>query len=70
MADHSTRIAEIQEILRAGAKSVSVDGTSVTYDFGQLRNELRQLMSEDDVHRGRRPIAARLDLSRAFGPSS
>lgn len=67
MADHTTRIAEIQDILRTGARSVNVDGVSITYDFVQLRNELRQLMSEDDTHKGRRPIASRLDLSRAFG---
>lgn len=67
MADHTTRITAIQTILRTGARSVSVDGVNVTYDFEELRNELRQLMSEDDTHKGRRPVAARLDLSRAFG---
>ncbi len=63
MADHSTRIAEIQSILRAGARQVVVDGQSVTYDFPSLRKELRQLMAEDDTHRGRRPAAASINLS-------
>lgn len=66
MADHSERIAQIQQILRAGATSVSVDGVTVTYDFESLRRELRQLMQEDDVHKGRRPVISHLDLSRAF----
>lgn len=62
MTDHSERIAEIQEILRTGASSVSTDGTSVHYDFDQLRQELRELMAEDLVHKGRRPAAASIYL--------
>ena len=55
-ADHSTRIAEIQEILRAGARTVSIDGTTVTYDFDALRRELRLLMADDTNQQGRRPV--------------
>lgn len=62
MADHSERIAEIQEILRAGASSVTTDGTTVSYDFDELRRELRQLMAEDDAHKKRRPVAASIYL--------
>lgn len=67
MADHSTRIAEIQNILRAGASSITTDGVSVSYDFDSLRRELRQLMAEDDTHAGRRPTIATVDLRNAFG---
>jgi hypothetical protein len=63
MADHSTRIAEIQDVLRTGAKEVVKDGVKVVYDFGQLRRELRQLMSEDPAHNTRRPVCAKINLS-------
>lgn len=66
MADNTTKIAEIKAILQTGARSVTVDGVSTTYDFDSLRKELRQLMAEDDTHKGRRPVVSRLDLSRAF----
>ena len=62
MADHTKRIAEIREILRAGATTVSTDGTSVTFDFNQLRKELRELMATDDLQKGRRPVAASIHL--------
>lgn len=55
MADHSARIAEIQTILRAGARNIVNDGTTVGYDFEALRRELRELMADDDTHAGRRP---------------
>lgn len=64
--DHSERIAEIQELLRAGVTSVSVDGTTVHYDLEALRRELRSLMAEDDLHRHRRPRIGRLNLSSAW----
>jgi hypothetical protein len=62
MADHSKRIAEIQEVLRNGAKTVSTDGTTVTYDFDSLRKELRQLQATDDNQRGRRPVVSTIRL--------
>jgi hypothetical protein len=61
-ADHSARIAEIQEILRAGASSVTTDGTTVTFDLASLRTELRQLMAEDANQRGRRPVVSSIYL--------
>lgn len=66
MADNSQRIAEIQEILRTGARQITNDGQTITFDFNALRKELRQLMSQDDVNRGRRPSVVSIDLSRAF----
>lgn len=62
MANHRERIAEIREILRTGASSVSSDGTSVSYDFESLRKELRDLMAEDDTQRGKRPVASSIYL--------
>lgn len=62
MADHSARIAEIREILRAGVTQVTTDGTTITYDFAALRKELRELMAEDDTQQGRRPVLGQIYL--------
>lgn len=62
MADHSARIAEIQELLRTGVKSSTTDGQTVTFDKDQLNKELRELMAGDDTHKGRRPRAAAINL--------
>jgi hypothetical protein len=61
--DNTTRIAEIREILRSGAKRVTVDGTTVDYDFGALRQELRELLAEDDTARHRKPRVSSINLS-------
>jgi len=66
MADHSQRIAEIQAILRAGAKTVTVDGVTVAYDFASLRKELRQLMAEDPAYAHLRPRLSSMNIERAF----
>lgn len=62
MPDNSERIAEIQEILRSGATSVTNDGHSVTRDLEFLRTELRQLQLEDDTQRRRRPVMLRAKI--------
>ena len=62
MADNTTRIAEIQELLRTGASRVMKDGVSVDYDLGALRNELRKLQATDDTQAGRRPVCSRINL--------
>lgn len=62
MADNSTRIAEIQDVLRTGAKEVLKDGVKVVYDFGALRSELRKLQATDDTQKGRRPVVSRINL--------
>lgn len=62
MPNHSTEIARIRAILREGASTVTTDGTTVTYDLAALRRELRQLEAEDDTTRGRRPVAASINL--------
>ncbi len=66
MPDHSERIEAIQSILRAGAKSVTVDGVTVQYDFASLRKELRDLMADDPAYVGRRPRLSSINISRAF----
>ena len=62
MADNTKRIAEIKEILQAGASQVATDGTTVTFDFPQLRKELRLLEAEDRLLKGRRPVATSIQL--------
>lgn len=66
MPDHSARIAQIEQILRSGVTSSSVDGTQITIDHESLRKELRKLRAEDDVQRLRRPRISSVDLSRLF----
>ena len=63
MADNSTSIAEIRAILRQGARTVTIDGQTVVYDFDELRRELRELMADDDSDKGRRPVATRITLA-------
>ena len=60
--DHSTRIAEIESILRTGARRVIVDGVTVEHDLSALRRELRKLQLSDDAERSKRPIASRINL--------
>lgn len=55
MADNSAAIAKIQAILRAGARQVTIDGTTVTYDFDELRRQLHHLQATDDTEAGKRP---------------
>jgi hypothetical protein len=62
MATVAERIAEIQAILEAGVSQVSYGGTTTTYDFAQLRAELRRLQSADDDEPNRRPAAASVFL--------
>lgn len=60
--DNSAQIAKLQAILRAGAESVTVDGTTVRYDLAEVRRQLRELMASDNTQQGRRPVAASINL--------
>lgn len=62
MADNTTRIGEINAILRSGVKSFKNDGTTVVHDFDALRAERRRLIESDDTLRGSRPPAFQADL--------
>ncbi len=61
--DHSTRIGEIETILRNGARSITKDGVKVEYDFAALRSELRKLRLNDTTDRGRRPVVAKVRVA-------
>lgn len=49
MADNSTKITELTEIVESGAKSVNVDGLSVQVDSGQAKKALRDARLTDDA---------------------
>lgn len=66
MADHSAEIARIESILRRGVTTVTVDGTTMTYDFAELRRQLDRLRQLDDATRGKRPFAATIRLDGAM----
>jgi len=63
MANNTAEIERIEELLRSGVKSVTVDGVTTTIDRVALEKQLRRLRAEDDTQRGRRPVAASVDLS-------
>jgi len=67
MADNSSEIAEIETILRTGARTVAKDGVSVTYDFNVLRERLAILRREDDAKKTRRPVVSQIDLESGWG---
>lgn len=58
----SERIAEIDAILRTGARSVTLDGVTISYDFDQLREERRTLEAKQPDARKRRRFAFRNNL--------
>ncbi len=62
MPDNSAEIAKLQAILNEGARSVSIDGQSVTYDFAAIRKRIRTLMLADPNYRGKRPRLSRINL--------
>jgi hypothetical protein len=48
------RIAEIDSILSSGASSSTIDGTTINFDFAQLRterDELRRKLPNDTTRR-------------------
>jgi len=68
MADHSTEITALESILNSGARSVTIDGVTTTFENAdQIRRRLRELRATDDTNKGRRPPLARINLSRTFG---
>lgn len=64
MADNSTVIAELDEVIRAGASFVGVDGQQIRTELDVLQKERRDLMAGDQIRRGDRPRVCRIDLSQ------
>jgi hypothetical protein len=65
MADHAAEIASIETLLNSGATSVTTDGHTTTIDPDSLRQRLKELRSEDDTARARRPLFSQFPLNRA-----
>lgn len=63
MPDNSAAIAKIEAILNVGATSVTTDGTTVNYDFEELRRRLKELRNTDPNFR--RSRIGQIDLSNS-----
>jgi hypothetical protein len=63
MPDNSVAIAQIENILNIGATSVTVDGTTVNYNFEELRRRLKELRNTDPAYR--RSRIGQIDLSNS-----
>lgn len=62
MPDNTARIAELDEILESGARSVSVDGVSTALDLEMIRRERDRLIAADDTRRSDRPTVCGVNL--------
>ena len=58
-----TRIDEIDAILQSGAKSVTVDGTTTTWDHDSLRSERAELERRLSPTTRRRPFILKPNIS-------
>jgi hypothetical protein len=63
MPDNSAAIAQIEAILNNGATSVTTDGTTINYDFAELRRRLKELRNTDPAYR--RSRIGQIDLSNS-----
>ena len=61
-ADNSAEIAQLEAILNAGARTVTIDGQTVTYDFDAIRKRLAELRASDYRNIPRRPRASSIRL--------
>lgn len=69
MADNSTKITELTEIVESGAQGVNVDGLNVSVDSGQAKKALREarLTDNDTLESGLvRPVVFRTNLRGAW----
>lgn len=64
MADNTEAIAELDEVIRAGASFVGVDGQQIRTELDVLQRERRDLLAGDTARRGDRPRVMRIDLSQ------
>ena len=65
MASDSTiqaRIDAIDAALSSGAKTVTLDGVTVTFDAAQMENERRRLERQLPETRFKRPLAYKVKL--------
>lgn len=67
MADKSAEIAKLEKLLDSGAKSVNVDGIQTTFASAtQIRRRIRELQSETDGSKRRKPPVSTINIGAAF----
>jgi len=66
MADHSETISEIEQLQNEGAQTVSVDGVTVSRNFGELRKRRRELEQLDNSKAARRPRISKVNLGATW----
>lgn len=62
MADNTAAIADLDDVIRAGAETVEVDGQKVAFNLDALKKERRDLIANDNDRKGDRPRVARIYL--------
>lgn len=63
MADNTVAISELDEVIRAGANSVEVDGQKVAFDLGAMRRERNDLIQTDETRSVQRPRVSTVKLN-------
>jgi len=67
MPDNSAEIAALETVLNSGARSVSVDGVTTTFENAeQIRRRLRELRETDTANAGRRPRISTIDIGASY----
>ena len=67
MADKSTEISQLEEILNSGARNAVIDGVTVTFENADaIRRRLRELNDQDDSNQGRRPRISSVHIGKTY----
>jgi hypothetical protein len=65
--NNTALIAQLEAILQAGVATVTIDGTTTTYDLESVRRQLADLRRTDTTQNTRKPKCASLNTSGLFG---
>lgn len=63
MANNTAAISELDDVIRAGANTVEVDGQKVQFDLGAMRRERNDLIQTDTTRAVDRPRVATVKLN-------
>lgn len=63
MADNTAAISELDDVIRAGANSVEVDGQKVAFDLDAMRRERNDLIQTDTTRAVDRPRVSTVKLN-------
>ena len=67
MADHSAKIAELEEILQSGVTTVVVDGTTTTVNLDVIQRQLNELRQSNTATADRRPRLSSIQMGGLNG---